>query len=408
MLKNIRSSLLLPVVLALGLALDNVDSQVHAAPLSSAPLLGVGGRVTDLVKYTLDLTTILTAADPFKALGQTLSNSSNPDPIPAVSGTYSLVNTSATSPLPDALKQTFIQKTLQYSSAVYCPSVLSGSWTCGPYCDANPQFQLQTVGGDGGNVQFFFVGWNPPTKEIVVTHQGANTNNISTYLYLVDFPPAVPDQSILTTLSRVSYPRSQSNVPVGLLGDVVAPPLSGPGEVNYTLVAGGAQTAWLKQYPTILTAVQQLYAAHPDTARVFVNGHSLGAVAALYSGLALRSVVPTSIPIEVSRTAPIREGNPVFAELVDALTASPAQNFTNHHTIHYQDSVPHLFPLVSGYQHTGNEIWITNSDKTYNAPAVTCPGRENVNCALSQGLTENLLDHPGPYWGVLIGNNCTR
>ena len=39
-------------------------------------------------------------------------------------------------------------------------------------CNANPGFVPEASGGDGSSVQFWFVGYDPSLKEIVVSHQG--------------------------------------------------------------------------------------------------------------------------------------------------------------------------------------------------------------------------------------------
>ncbi|KAE8244826.1 hypothetical protein A4X13_0g6225, partial [Tilletia indica] len=109
------------------------------------------------------LNDILSAPDPGLALGQSLSGSSEPDPMPSTtsSSANSLTNADPPTPLPRALKQTIMNKTIMYSGAAYCPSVMAGNWTCGFYCDANPDFVLDHNGGDGAVKQRYFVGWNP-------------------------------------------------------------------------------------------------------------------------------------------------------------------------------------------------------------------------------------------------------
>lgn len=41
-----------------------------------------------------------------------------------------------------------------YASAGYCPASDTSTWSCGQDCDANPDFQPTTSGGDGVDTQF--------------------------------------------------------------------------------------------------------------------------------------------------------------------------------------------------------------------------------------------------------------
>jgi hypothetical protein len=41
-----------------------------------------------------------------------------------------------------------------YAATGYCPASDTLTWSCGANCDANPDFQPTTSGGDGVNTQF--------------------------------------------------------------------------------------------------------------------------------------------------------------------------------------------------------------------------------------------------------------
>ncbi|KAE8245185.1 hypothetical protein A4X13_0g6048 [Tilletia indica] len=370
----------------------------------SAPRPRLVKVLTNLLK--VNLTNILSAPDPALALGRTLSGSDLPDPVSSITSSPNpLTNTDSPLPLPADIRNTIIQKTTMYSGAAYCPSVEAGNWTCGMLCDANPDFNLTSNGGDGSSKQRWFAGWNPTTKEIIVARQGSDFSHLLTFLYVADFLPQKLNAEAAKTFSRLpnSSRASSPQIPVGPLTNNLSSPLTGPSLADYAVVNMGFQSAWSQTYSDIKTQVQALLEAHPDAFRVFVTGHSLGATIAVLDGIALRNVVPTSVQVEVSVTGQPRVGNPVFAALLDQLVQTPAENFVYHRITNHADIFPHLFPLITGYQHSSNEIWIPTANSNFSTPAVLCPGKENQNCALSQVLSLTMTEHAGPYFGHYVG-----
>ena len=45
-------------------------------------------------------------------------------------------------------------------------------------CNANPGFETVASGGDGSDVQYWFVGYNPSSQEVIVSHQGTNPSEL--------------------------------------------------------------------------------------------------------------------------------------------------------------------------------------------------------------------------------------
>jgi hypothetical protein len=45
-------------------------------------------------------------------------------------------------------------------------------------CDANAGFETVASGGDGSDVQYWFVGYNPSSAEVIVSHQGTNPEEL--------------------------------------------------------------------------------------------------------------------------------------------------------------------------------------------------------------------------------------
>ncbi|KAK0522319.1 hypothetical protein OC842_006501 [Tilletia horrida] len=335
----------------------------------------------------------------------------NPDPIPAVaaSGAYPLTTSAEPIPLSAELRDLITTKTTKYAGAAYCPSIYRGEWKCGPYCDANPDFNVTAWGGDGNIQQRYYVGWNPTTKEIVATRQGADFRELVTFLYVLNFLPARLHPDLARTLSRVSGPRSASYVPVGFLGTLATLLPSGQSEVNYAVVNAGSQAAWAADYAAIKAAVQDQLDAHPDTHGLFISGHSMGAAMAVLDGIALRGLVPKSISVQIGVTGQPRIGNPVFAALVDALGQDASQKFDYHRVSNFNDPFVHLFPMFLGYQHSVGEMWMPQANSTADSPALFCVGRENIHCA--DGIKGSDLDyhaHIGPYLGIYVRpEGCT-
>jgi hypothetical protein len=45
-------------------------------------------------------------------------------------------------------------------------------------CQANPGFVPIATGGDGSSVQYWFVGYNPSSQEVIVSHQGTDPSQL--------------------------------------------------------------------------------------------------------------------------------------------------------------------------------------------------------------------------------------
>ncbi|KAK0522795.1 hypothetical protein OC835_006457 [Tilletia horrida] len=333
------------------------------------------------------------------------------------SSSYALTSSSDPVPLSADLRQLITTKTTKFNGAAYCSSPFKGQWKCGPLCDAVPDFQLTAWGGDGGVHQRYFVGWNPSSKEIIATRQGADFTHFATIPYALDFTYARLHPDIAQAFSRIpslntSTPSNSStqNILIGALAALAS--IFSPSKGNtstadliaHARVNAGFQSAWAQSYPALRTAVEAQLAAHPDARGIFVSGHSLGAALSVLDGVALRGAVKGSvIPVQVSVTGQPRVGNAVFAGLVDALGRDGSQKFAYHRVSHHHDPFVHLFPTVVGYEHSMNEIWLPDTNSSATSNAFFCSGRENQRCAASVPTNSySLLDHAGPYLGTII------
>ncbi|KAF8633293.1 hypothetical protein AX17_004468 [Amanita inopinata Kibby_2008] len=253
----------------------------------------------------------------------------------------------------------------QFARAAYCPTGLN-DWTCGGACDALSGFQPTLVGGDGNNVQTFFVGYWPNTNSIVVGHEGTDPTKFLSLLTDVDI--------FMGTLDSALF----------------------PGVSSTTLVHQGFRNAHAKTASQILTEVKNLMGSK-NTNSVVLVGHSLGGAIAVLDALFLTLNVPGISTKVVSFGTP-RVGNPEFAALID----SKIPDFSR--VNNERDLIPILPGRFLGFEHPEGEIHIISPGK-----AVTCSGDDNgsdpdcTDSVVPSILNGNILNHLGPYEGINIG-----
>lgn len=249
-----------------------------------------------------------------------------------------------------------------FAAATYCPQQSQASWTCGS-CQAEPvkDFQVYKSGGDGGKVQFWYVGWWPSGQSVVVAHQGTELNDTAAVFTDANIP--------LIPLDCDRFPG--------------APPLA--------LAHAGFQLAHNRTSSVVLQAVNDLIKVYNATKVVSV-GHSLGGALALLEGLYLRLNLAPNVSVITRTFGQPRVGDAIFAEFVDEKLTDLAR-VTNK-----RDFVPTLPPLLTLYRHSSGEKHI-NAQGVWNA----CSGQDNpsVNCSTGQVFTQTGLfaDHLGPYAG---------
>ncbi|KAK0194421.1 alpha/beta-hydrolase [Armillaria mellea] len=250
-----------------------------------------------------------------------------------------------------------------YAGAAYCRPPTTKAWTCGP-CKANPDFQPLASGGDGANVQFWYVGYDPSLDTVIVGHQGTDPSRIIPVLTDLRF--------YLTDLDSKLFPGLSSAI-----------------EVHSGFKESQADTA-TEILPLVKSAMSNY-----TTNSVTVVGHSLGGAIALLDGVYLDLQVPTASVSVITYGMP-RVGNQAFADYVDA-------HLNVSHVNNKRDPVPILPGRGLHYRHPSGEKHITDSDLW-----VACPGQDNENVQCTVGEVRNVLvsdvdDHSGPYDGVMIG-----
>ncbi|PBK94361.1 lipase [Armillaria gallica] len=230
-------------------------------------------------------------------------------------------------------------------------------------CQANPGFKPVASGGDGGVVQFWYVGYDLNLDTIIVGHQGTDTSKILPIITDLDFFPCSLDSSLF------------------------------PGIGPSVEVHSGFKESQAHAATTVLSSVRTAMSRFLTTF-VTVVGHSLGGVIALLDGVYLDLQLPTASVSVISYGMP-RVGNQAFADDVDAhVNVSHVSNNSR------RDPVAILPGRFLGFHHPSGEKHITDSNAW-----VACPDQDNGDDLCIVGEVSNILegdvyDHPAPFDGV--------
>ncbi|KAI0322824.1 lipase [Amylostereum chailletii] len=251
-----------------------------------------------------------------------------------------------------------------YASAAYCNPSATLTWSCGANCDANPGFVPVAAGGNGDDVQFWYVGFDPKENTVIVAHEGTNTSSILSILTDADF--------FLTPLSKTLFPGLGSNIQTHM----------GFGESHARIAA------------PVLAAVQKALSLYSTTS-VTVVGHSLGAAIALIDSIYLRLKLPNATVKMIGYGLP-RVGNQAFADYVDA-------HQTVTHVNNKKDPIPIVPGRLLGFHHPSGEVHIQETGE-WDA----CPGQDNTSKLCIVGDVPNIFEadndnHNGLYDGVHMG-----
>ncbi|KAJ1306644.1 hypothetical protein OPQ81_007639 [Rhizoctonia solani] len=254
-----------------------------------------------------------------------------------------------------------------FSAVAYCPPETRTNWQCKScQADSIKDFQVHQYGGDGGVVQYWYVGWWPSQNSVVVGRQGTDGDRIEAILTDATFLP-------------VLIPRDQF-----------------PGRPLLATAHAGFLASHLRSASDILSAVKAVLAERNAT-KIVTVGQSLGGALATLDGLYLQLQLGSSVKVSIRTLGGPRVGNDIFADFVNA-KISDVVRITNK-----RDLVPVLPPLLLGFKHTTGEKH-ANTDGVWNS----CAGQDNLspNCSAGEVLAEGtkLSDHQGPYPGnVTIG-----
>jgi len=253
-----------------------------------------------------------------------------------------------------------------FASAAYCSPSVTANWQCGSNCRAESDFIPTTSGGDGSDVQFYYVGFSPSLNAVIVAHQGTNPEQIAAL--------ATDADAFQTNLDSNLFPGIDSSI-----------------EVHDGFANEQAKTA-----NDVLSAVKQTMSKHGANS-ITVVGHSLGAAIALLDTVFLSLQLP-GVPVNMVGFGLPRVGNQAFADYLDA-------NLKVTHITNKKDPVPIVPGIDLGFHHPSGEVHI-NEAGTFNA----CAGQDNPSTQCSRGdvpniFESNLNDHDGPYNGILMGSS---
>ncbi|KIY53282.1 alpha/beta-hydrolase [Fistulina hepatica ATCC 64428] len=249
-----------------------------------------------------------------------------------------------------------------YASAAYCTPSETFAWDCGTNCKANSDFDPIASGGDGTDIQYWYVGYDPDLDTVIVAHQGTD----SILALLTDA------EILLEELSQSLFPGISTSVKVHT----------------------GFKNDQAKTAATILSYVESGMSTY-GTSTVTVVGHSLGGALALLDGVYLDMQL-SDVDVRVITYGQPRVGNQEFADYVD-------EHVNRTHINNKEDYIPILPGLSLGYRHASGEIHIQDSGEW-----IACDGQDNTSELCTTGdvtsiLTGDESDHDGPYNGVEMG-----
>ncbi|KAK0214945.1 Alpha/Beta hydrolase protein, partial [Armillaria fumosa] len=251
-----------------------------------------------------------------------------------------------------------------FAGAAYCQPNTIINWDCESTCAGNSDFIPIASGGDGNDVQFWYVGYSPSLSTVIVAHQGTDITEIESLLTDIDFLPTNLDPDLF------------------------------PGLNSHIKVHSGFKETQEKTAEDILQAVTAALSDH-NTNSVSLVGHSLGAALSLLDAVYLPLRLPNATFRMIGYAMP-RVGNQEFADYVDSALAGKLTRINNK-----QDPIPTLPPILLGFHHPSGEIHI--NDTNWNS----CSGQENSSDECTDGavktiISGDILDHSGPYDGITI------
>ncbi|KXN91092.1 Lipase [Leucoagaricus sp. SymC.cos] len=274
----------------------------------------------------------------------------------------------ATIPLSSAQVASYKPYTF-YAAVTGCGPSSIMAWDCGAKCDANSAFTPVAAGGDGGLVQYWYVGYDSALKSVIVAFQGTDAEKILPIVTDADF--------FLTPLRPDLFP--------GLSSDIQT--------------HNGFGKAQALSAAAVLSAVKTTMSRF-GASQVTVVGHSLGGAIATISGVHLRVNLPPNTTFKLVTYGCPRVGNQAFVDFVNSHFPSAVARIDNRN-----DIVPIVPGRFLGFHHVEGEIHILNDLQW-----VSCPGQDNTDADCTIGYVPNIFsgdpnDHGGPYDGVLMG--CT-
>ncbi|KAF5316580.1 hypothetical protein D9619_006732 [Psilocybe cf. subviscida] len=241
-----------------------------------------------------------------------------------------------------------------YASMAYCKPAAVLSRSCGANCQANPTFIPVASGGDGIDIQFWYVGYDPVLQTVIVGHQGTDPSKIVPLLTDADF--------FLTPLSQKLFPGTPSSIEV--------------------------HNGFAEEH------AKQKALAQSKLKKVTLVGHSLGAALSLLESVYLPLFIPGVTFRMIGYGLP-RVGNQAFASYIDS-------HVTIDHINNKEDVVPILPGRFLGFHHPGGEKHIQDDNSW-----TVCAGDDNTDKRCSTGDVANIFEgkvseHDGKFTLILV------
>ncbi|ORX89147.1 alpha/beta-hydrolase, partial [Basidiobolus meristosporus CBS 931.73] len=283
---------------------------------------------------------------------------------------------------------TILKESANYASAAYCHEDKVVNWTCGNRCIGN--LNVTTYFQSDETEMAGYIGYNKDTKTIVVSFRG--TANDENWLMDLDFlprsfayPKAGPDVKVHRGFYE-TYNSVEDQVREGLAKTLAT---VGSTSSDYELLVTGHSLG---------AAVATLGAL--DIKRIYLNPSNEFAFAPN-----LQNVVDTN-RIRLHNFGSPRVGNPEFAALAhETMTDGDSDYSKICRVTNQNDIVPRVPPMLFGFLHTPQEIWINYDEVTVNChDIVNGEIVEDPNCNAGQ-FPMSVAAHDR-YWDIEFGRGC--
>ncbi|KIJ55282.1 hypothetical protein M422DRAFT_199415 [Sphaerobolus stellatus SS14] len=252
----------------------------------------------------------------------------------------------------------------RFAGIAYCPAELTANWTCGANCETLSGFIPLAAGGDGDEMQYWYVGYYPSHDTIIVSHEGLQVEELLADVTVLSFS--------LVHLDQINFP-----------------------ETRKMRVHAGFAAEQMKSAPFVLVAVKQGLAQY-KTRNVTIVGHSLGAAIGLLDALFLSLQLSQEISLKFIGYGMPRVGDAAFAAYMDT-HLKDLTRINNR-----EDFVPIIPGKFMGFRHTHGEIHIDDDGSWH-----PCSKDDDPSIKCSTGDVSNIFvgdvkDHDGPYDGIII------
>lgn len=281
----------------------------------------------------------------------------------------------------------------KWAAAAYCREESILSWSCGPRCQGNKH--------DHKPIFIYFLGITQDTY-VVLYFKSTVTETVGFVAVYTDLQRQ-EENIIISFRGAKDFAAWIQNV------RSTKEPSPWPDKEN---PGTRVHTSFLDYYSdiaaTVRSAVMVLTKRYPS-ARIIVNGHSLGGAIATLCAADLKFHLGWSARIELVTFHAPRVGNLQFANFMSYIfqTAQAEEGLTSEvmtrRFTNRDDPVPSMPPAWLEFCHTTQEIWVNLNDQTQ---VCNLNEYEDPNCSRSVLNPSDLNDH-FQIWDVNFGNDCS-